>query len=181
MKNYTENSFIEVEGWQTKDANLDMMFPWYTRTFLKYLTQLDINNWKVFEYGGGNSTLWWRKNAREVHSIDTNLSWSQSCNLQYVVDKEEFIKFPLTLIEREKFDCIIIDGEPVEWRDECAEYAVKALKDDGILIIDNYNQETVGLGKWPKTDNLLLSYEKQIFAETSHTDWKTGMWTLRKQ
>jgi len=177
MKNYTDHSFLEIDGWKTKDTNLDIMFPWYTRPFLKYLVQIDTSDWKVFEFGGGNSTQWWRKNAREVHAVDTDLSWSSQCGLNCVTDKESFLKFPLTLIENEKFDCIIIDGEPTSWRDDCTEYALLALKDNGKLIIDNYKQPTVGLGEWPKTDKLLLEYECRIFAQPDHEDWKTAIWT----
>lgn len=177
MKTYSDDNFVKIEGWLTMDTNLNMVFPWYTRPFLRYLTQFDISEWKVFEYGGGNSTLWWRKNVREVHSIDTNFEWSQKCNLHLVQTKEDFIKFPLTLIDAEKFDCIIIDGEPTSWRDDCTQYAIQALKDDGKLIIDNYNQKSVGLGNWPKTNQILSTYKKNVFAEPDHVDWKTAVWT----
>ena len=40
--------------------------------------------------------------------------------------KEEFINYPKNLIEDSKFDCIIIDGNPNEWRDLCTEPALKA-------------------------------------------------------
>jgi len=172
---------VEQDGWQSFDSQSNLSFPWYTRPFLKELITWDIKNWKVFEYGAGNSSIWWRRHARLVHSIDSNKNWATESDAHFENDKTAFLTYPLSLIDNERFDCIIIDGEPVEWRDECAQYALQCIKDGGIIIADNYNQATVaGLGSWPKTDEILKTYEKQVFKEPEHTDWSTAFWKIRK-
>jgi hypothetical protein len=177
-KVYDLQNFAPIEHWRTFDKETNLMFPWYTRPFLKHLLGFQMKDWKIFEYGGGGSTIWWRKYSREVHSVDTNISWSKKCDLIYVNDKIDFLSYPLKLIDDEKFDCIIIDGEPVQWRDECTEYALKAIKNGGIIIADNYQQKTVDLEHWTKTDELLKGYEKNVFKEPDHPDWKTACWKI---
>jgi predicted O-methyltransferase YrrM len=80
----------------------------------------------------------------------------------------------LEYIKYEKFDCIIIDGEPVSWRDECTPVALNCLKDGGILIIDNYRQKTVNLENWPITDNITINMKNEVFQQPGHQDWKTA-------
>jgi predicted O-methyltransferase YrrM len=82
----------------------------------------------------------------------------------------------LEYIKDEKFDCIIIDGEPVSWRDECTPVALNCLKDGGILIIDNYRQKTVNLENWPITDNITINMKNEVFQQPGHQDWKTAYW-----
>jgi hypothetical protein len=169
----------EIEGWRTKDLVLDLLFPWYTRPFLKELVKWNISNWKVFEYGAGDSTHWWRKNCSIVHAVDSNESWAKNTSAKFLSEKEKYLKYPMSLIDDEKFDCIIIDGEPTEWRDSCTEHALQSVKNKGIIIIDNYEQGSVNLSNWPITNNLLQNYEKHVFQEPKHSDWKTAYWTIK--
>lgn len=172
------NKLEPLVGGRLIDPRNGLIFPWYTKPFLEKLCSWDIKNWRVFEYGCGDSTFWWRENVNQVISIDTNREWSDKCLSNYTSDREEFINYPLNFIEEEKFDCIIIDGEPIEWRDYCTEIAIKSLKKGGILIIDNYKQDTVLLGNWPLTDNLLVDKENEVLKQENHIDWKTGYWII---
>ena len=49
--------------------------PWYTWPAVEYLEQLDFSGRKVFEYGSGNSTLWWAERVREVISCEHDPVW----------------------------------------------------------------------------------------------------------
>jgi len=170
----------EMNCWQKFDSKEQMVFPWYTAPFLSVLETWEVSNWKVFEYGSGSSTLWWRKKAREVHSIDSSELWSNKVQSVFVCDKMEYIQYPLKLIDVESFDCIIIDGEPVEWRDQCTEFALQSIKSGGFIIIDNYTQKSVGLQDWPLTDKLLEKFDKSVFLQEGHDDWKTAYWWIKK-
>jgi len=160
--------------WQYVDEQEQLFFPWYTRPFLNILQTWNVSSWSVFEYGGGNSTLWWRRKAKLVHSVDTNKDWAAKIDMPCVTDKQDFLKYPLST--EHLYDCIVIDGEPVAWRDECTAYAIKALKPNGIIIIDNYEQATVQLQNWPLTDKLLEKFEKHVYKQPDHQDWKTAYW-----
>lgn len=170
-----------MNEWQNFDHKLNLIYPWYTKQFLNILDTWDVSSWKVFEYGCGNSTLWWKKKARTVLSVDANEDWAKKTKSYFTRNKKDFIEFPLKLINEEKFDCIIIDGEPIEWRDDCTEIALKSIKNNGIIIIDNYEQASVGLKSWDKTNVLLNKYSKKVYQQAGHQDWKTAYWVIKSE
>lgn len=168
---------IQMNIHQKLDETIGVVFPYYTWPFLDVLNTWDVSSWDVFEYGAGYSTSWWRCKAKSITSIDNHIEWAS--RFRGVIHERrynEYVGKPTTT--GMKYDCIIIDGEPVEWRDACTEFALQALKPNGILIIDNYRQPSVDLGHWPQTDALLKSYEKHIFYQPGHPDWKTAYWTI---
>jgi predicted O-methyltransferase YrrM len=167
-----------LEGGRIFDYDTNLIFPWYTKGFIEKLTEWDISDWKVFEYGAGDSTKWWAKKTRQVYSVDSNEQWAEKSGATYISSKKEFINHPLNFIDDEKFDCIIIDGDPADWRDDCTEVALKCIKDGGIIIIDNYNQASINLEVWKKTDELLKNKEKHVFQQDGHRDWKTAYWII---
>jgi predicted O-methyltransferase YrrM len=174
---------MKPNKWQLFDESTDLLFPWYTYEFLNELRHWDISEWKIFEYGGGMSSLWWRKKAKECITIDTSAEWSSRNNLVFINKKEDFINYPMEVCKNtnELFDCIIIDSEPTEWRDSCTPTAISCLKKGGILIIDNWMQNSVsGCGEksWPESQQILKDYKKteKIYKQSNHKDWKTGVW-----
>lgn len=58
-----------------KDGN---PIPWYTYPAIEYLSQFDYGDKKVFEFGCGNSSLFWAVRAQEVISIEDNPSWFEN-------------------------------------------------------------------------------------------------------
>lgn len=155
------------------DINLGIDYPWYTFPFLKELSTWDVSSWRVFEYGGGGSTKWWRRKAREVISVDNDPDWAATYNMILETEHDKYVQKPMEV--GGLFDCIIIDGLPREWRDDCTEVAFSCLKSGGILIIDNYHQPSSHLGEWPKTDDFLISLKMpvHVFKQELHDDWKT--------
>jgi hypothetical protein len=166
--------------WQKLDTTNNLIFPWYTFETLDELKTWDVKNWDVFEYGGGYSTLWWRNKSKNVVSIDNNLIWSEKMDLTYINNREEYIQYPYIYSNKynKKFDCIVIDGESIEWRDFCMEYALKSIKKGGRIIIDNWKQDSIkGLGSnmWPNTEKIINDNKLQYttYYTPSHPDWKT--------
>jgi hypothetical protein len=76
------------------------------------------------------------------------------------------------------YDCIIIDCS--YHRNTCAMHALKHLKENGVLILDNANQASVGLDS-TATFELLKEYEHYSYSQPGHYDWRTDFWTLRKK
>jgi hypothetical protein len=178
MIDFDKNFNDGLSGGRLMDYESNLLFPWYTRSFLKVLNTWDISNWKVFEYGSGDSTKWWKNKCNEVISVDNSKIWSEKTGAYYTQNKNEYITYPEKFISVNKFDCIIIDGNPNEWRDYCTESAVKCLKKNGILIIDNYNQESTKTDKYPLSDKILEGKEKHVFQQKGHKDWKTSYWVV---
>lgn len=169
-----------MNKWQKLDETNDLVYPWYTFDALDELKTWDVSNWTVFEYGGGYSTLWWRNKSKKVISIDNNISWCNKMGLTHIDTKEEYIQYPYkySISNNIKFDCIVIDGEPTQWRDYCMENALKSIKTDGRIIIDNWKQDTIpdlGSDKWSNTEKLIsdnnLTYNTYLTKQ--HEDWKT--------
>ena len=114
--------------------------PFYTYPCIAYLDQLDWSDRAVFEYGAGQSTLYWAKRCRFLRSVDNNLDWTRrfapavpgNVSLSFVEDDA----FARAIIESpETPDLIIVDGHG--HRFDCAGYALERLAEDGAILLDN--------------------------------------------
>jgi len=115
------------------------MIPWYTYPAIEYIKQFDFSDKRVFEFGSGSSSFFWSRIAKEVVGVEDNKEWYDSIverkrkNMRFVCrEGEDYYK--RILVEKDKFDVIIIDGKQ---RDKCCESALKKLKDGGMIILDN--------------------------------------------
>jgi hypothetical protein len=120
--------------------------PWLTYPAIKFLARMVSANHKVFEYGSGNSTLWWASRVSSVYSCEHDKVW-------YDIGKER-IPGNVSLIYKEleyngdycreiekynnEFNFIIIDGRD---RVNCIKNSLRALKENGILILDDSERE----------------------------------------
>ena len=151
-----------AEHWRTLDEKGEVM-PWYTRGACQWLLDYGVKGKEVFEYGCGQSTIWYRNNGAFVYGVDHQPEWA---NGNYTTDdKEEYINMPKHL-----YDLIIIDGL---FRDYCTEVALKHLHKCGYLIADNWNQEEFD---WTKTKELTKHLPFHLFKEPDHPDWHTIIW-----
>lgn len=114
--------------------------PWYTYPAIEYLSQLDLSDKTVFEYGCGNSSLYWARIAKSVCSVESHKLWYAHfkeiapANLTINL-REGHTEYTQSIKNSgEKYDIIIIDGT---FRDECAEQALSSLRSDGLIIFDN--------------------------------------------
>ena len=122
------------------DANEEAI-PWYTYPTIEYLSQFDYRKLTVFEWGSGNSSLFWAKRAKQVTSMESNSSWHKKIskkspkNLNIIL--EENPKKYVSGWIKNKYDVIIIDGDQ---RKKCSEIAPEHLNDGGLIILDNAEQ-----------------------------------------
>ena len=114
--------------------------PWYTYPAIEYIKQLDFSTQEVFEYGSGNSTIFWSKLAKRVVSIENNQKWyetvskrvGENVTVKLIMDDALYIQ---EILNYESFDIIVIDGS--HSRLDCAKVAINKLKSGGIIILDN--------------------------------------------
>ncbi|GAB3987129.1 hypothetical protein GCM10028807_06210 [Spirosoma daeguense] len=114
--------------------------PWYTYPMVEYLQQLDFSDKTVFEFGSGNSTLFWASRSKHVVAIEDDPAWyalikpKLPANVTYLLvdSKDAYLKgiqqFP------EPFDVIIVDGSH---RYDCVVNSRPKLSDAGFMILDN--------------------------------------------
>jgi len=121
-----------------KDGN---PIPWYTYPAIEYLRQFDYREKNVFEYGCGNSSLFWAERAKFVRSIEDNPEWFSKWQKEFRADnlqvdwRDEGEGYENAVFEDGRiYDVIVIDGKR---RAECAGAAVKALSADGMIILDD--------------------------------------------
>lgn len=120
--------------------------PWYTYSSIAFLEGRTRPGMRIFEYGSGNSTLWWAKRVQSVVSCENDESWFRKIsaispdNVDYrhcaLEPGGEYCKM-ISRFDRE-FDIVIIDGRD---RVNCARNSLCALKEDGIVIWDNSDRE----------------------------------------
>ena len=120
--------------------------PWITYPAIDFLTQLDLREKSVFEWGAGQSTLFWATRVTKIVSVETEPEWYQYLdksalrNCELILSKREPGLYA-TIIEKylEGFDIILIDG-PGDFRPACSRAAIGYLKAGGIIILDNSDQ-----------------------------------------
>jgi hypothetical protein len=138
-----------IRDWDSKNS-LDEPIPWYTYPGIEYLSHLELGGFRVFEFGSGNSTIWWGRHSLSVHSIESDPDWHKrvisrisqdggSINCDLREDKDSYVNSL-----SEQYDIVIIDGKH---RRECAEKFIQNCSKSVILIFDNSDRypETIDL------------------------------------
>lgn len=115
--------------------------PWYTYPAIEYLSQFDFSDKKIFEFGCGNSSLFWAARAQKVVSIEDNPQWFSKWQKEFkspVLDirwRDEGEIYEKAIFEDNDFyNVIVIDGKR---RTECARTAVQKLAPGGMVILDD--------------------------------------------
>lgn len=116
--------------------------PWYTYPAIEYLSGLDFSQKTVFEFGCGNSTLYWSARAKQVTAVEHDQGYfeyiggraSRNVTLIHESDTAAY----QSAIERSgaRWDVIVIDGV-TRTRSGCAALAVDRLAPGGLIILDN--------------------------------------------
>jgi len=113
--------------------------PWYTYPMIEYLESFDLSALRIFEYGCGNSTLWWMKRVTEVVSVEDDPQWYNRITQQLAPNAHVYLKQNPTeyinaIEDFGMFDLIVVDGAS---RYECCRAAIKHLNPGGGIIMDN--------------------------------------------
>lgn len=156
--------------WRTTDDTGTEM-PWYTRPVCAWLDTLDFNGKEVWEYGGGQSTHWFRGKGAIVNGVDDQEKWATMAGLKYA---DGYLNYLKAINDFADFDFICIDGI---YRDECIRYALQHLKPNGYIIIDNWKDEVCP--DWPETDAFIEEYKLilRVFRQEDHPTWATAIIT----
>ena len=116
--------------------------PWLTYPFITFIAPRLTNQMTMFEFGAGNSTLWFSKKVKQIKSVEHNKEWytSLSKNLPNnvsLVFQEDSIDGDYAkevLAANTKYDIVLIDAND---RFHCSKYALQSLSDSGVIILDN--------------------------------------------
>ncbi len=123
--------------------------PWFSYPALHFLESCLTKNMKIFEFGSGNSTLYFAKRCKSVVSFENKEEWvfrtkKLTKNLENV---EVFWRDGVSYFQpetEEKFDVVVVDGLH---RNECCESAVMLLREGGVIILDNAERAEYDAGE----------------------------------
>jgi hypothetical protein len=156
--------------------NVGHALPWFTYPAIEYLKRFNCNGWRVFEYGAGQSTIYWARRGAIVTSVEHNEKWfleikenaSPHATISHRNDKNSYVN---AITEaKAPFNAIVIDGV---WREACAEACIPFLCDDGILILDNSDWYHKAGAKIRKKGFLEVSFSG--FGPVNGYTWTTSL------
>lgn len=116
--------------------------PWFTYSFIDFMQDRLTKEQRVFEFGSGNSTVFFAEKCQSIHSIEHHQEWYQlgvsqkpeNAELTFIeLDKDG--KYCRAAKDTEKtYDIVIIDGRD---RVNCCKQSVEALSLQGVIILDD--------------------------------------------
>ena len=124
---------------------------WYTYAPVSFLDGRIKEGMSVFEYGSGNSTVWWAARVSRVISCEHDEQWHTKIKIR-LPDNVKYMHIDLVtsgdyskaiLQYDKKFDVIVIDGRD---RVNCAKNSLCALNDSGVIVWDNSDRDKYQAG-----------------------------------
>lgn len=73
--------------------------PWFTYSATRYLSSIVQSNYRVLEFGAGNSTLWWAERVSEVITVEHDPNWADKVRNRNLLN--------VTVVERAMGDPIL--------------------------------------------------------------------------
>ena len=134
------SGFIRSIGMGRPINALNQPVPWFTYPAIDFLDRIVKPEWSVFEWGSGNSTLWWSGRVASVVAVEDDAVWYEEvvkqmpANVQLLKKTEADYYSAIADYPANSFDAIVVDGSS---RNDCARFGVSRLKEDGVLIFDN--------------------------------------------
>lgn len=116
--------------------------PWYTYPAIDFLEPRIKSDFRVFEYGSGNSSLWYSDRAGEVVSIEDSEDWAREMEDRAPSNLEMIFQpavehYPNEIADQGMFDIVVIDGSV---RTDCLKPARDALNEQGVIILDDFER-----------------------------------------
>ncbi|MGK0174509.1 MAG: precorrin-6B methylase 2, partial [Ulvibacter sp.] len=114
--------------------------PWMTYPAIEYIEQFDLRDKTIFEWGSGNSSLYFSKRCKQITSIETKKDWfdimqqRRNENMNIIFKDSSLASKSINDFDT-KFDLIFIDSSTNRF--ECAKEASAKLNSGGLIILDN--------------------------------------------
>ncbi len=184
---FLSKKYLKPKGWVLsrylyEPVDLDgQPIPWMTYASLHFISQkLENTSFNLFEYGSGNSTLWFSKRVKHIISVEHDTTYYEIVkkkilsltNITYILSDLNDDYSKKILDYKDEFHIIIIDGRD---RITCTKNSLNALREDGIIIWDNSDRE-----KYQEAYDFLASvgFKKIDFkglGPIGHIEWQTSI------
>jgi len=145
---FLKGNYLYDMGWiksynsfESTDANNNPI-PWCSYPFIDFISERITKNMKIFEYGSGNSTIFYASKCYSIKAIDHDKSWVDKINNK--LPKNATVLYKELIYDgnycREinqdntKYNVVIIDGRD---RNNCVYNCIPNLAEDGVILFDN--------------------------------------------
>lgn len=96
-----ENQFLVTSGWlrsigEGKAVDAHGPVPWFTYPATRFFERIIRPEYRVLEYGSGNSSRWWSRRVKEVVSVEHDPEWADALRRERIQN--------LTVVERVMHD-----------------------------------------------------------------------------
>ena len=142
LNGHFKSSFLNKSVASTGEA-----LPWYTYPAVDFLRTRDFSDKTILEFGGGQSTLWWAKRAKNVITLEEDGNWYEMLKRTipsnaklFLISKESRekcvaeVESALKTLEIPHYDVVIIDGL---FREQMVDIACRVVRPEGAIICDN--------------------------------------------
>lgn len=137
---------------------LELALPWISWPCIEFLEQLDLKNSRVFEFGGGGSTLYFLNRGCHVRTIENSNDWARKISAAAVgyesrldlrviempehpgVSEAELAKNYIQEVSKDgPWDLILVDGVDgnPSVRMQCLALARQCIRARGIVLLDD--------------------------------------------
>lgn len=146
------NGYLFETGWiksflekKPLDNNNEAL-PWVTYSFIDFIDNRLSNEMRVFEYGSGNSTLFYAKKVESITSVEHEKEWFDKIKKLMPINSKLIYQelhyngeYSATASKQEeKYDLIIVDGRD---RVNCLKKSINALSERGVIVLDDSERE----------------------------------------
>lgn len=157
---------------------------WYTYPAIEYLNNLDFSQKSIFEYGSGNSSIFWAKKSRDVVSVEHDEQWFLKVKSNLRQNQTLFLKnnedYENTSLKVNKiFDVVVIDGIR---RVECSKVIQGCLNkdsDEGFMIILDNSDRYKDTSKYLREKLDLIEVDFHGFGPINGYTWTTSIFLSR--
>jgi len=136
---FKQGQWRSIKNSMAEDAQGNPI-PWYTYPAIEYLNSFNFSQCDVFEFGSGNSSLYWASRCRTLISVEDSKEWYEEINRkksanQTLINRSSEAGYIGALLEIDNsFDIIIIDGN---YRLACSNAALEKITNEGMIVLDN--------------------------------------------
>lgn len=166
------HGYLKEVGWFNSfelgmpvDANNNPL-PWCSYPYINFIESRLSDYMEIFEFGSGNSTLYYAKRVKRVVTEEHDLIWYEKMksiipdNVELFCKKLDYGGEYSTFIQSlgKKFHMIIIDGRD---RVNCIKNSIECLVEDGVIVLDDSERQEYKEG----VDFLIIHGFKRIDLE----------------
>lgn len=136
---------IPVDYWAGR-RTLELEIPWVTPEALHMFDLFCKPHHEVLEFGAGGSTLFFARRVSKVVSLEADKDWYRMVNEEAAKKDISNIEMHLVTsvadcavsVRARQFDVVLVDCDGID-RFEAAKMAIKQVRKDGIVVVDNYD------------------------------------------